>query len=221
MYLRFAGFCGAVLLAGCAGISKEECLYADWQAIGYEDGAAGLPVSAVSSKRAACAKKAGVTVDMNEYRAGREAGLTVYCEPSNGFTAGSRGATYYGVCAGPEGHEFSAAYEAGRQLFDLEQASATIAGQIRQAHSDLDDIEHRIAHTEAQLVAPDTAITDRAHLLVDLKQLSEDKGKIKTALIALNRDQARADEELRQYKEYIAYNGPYGRPATEPTRVDY
>ena len=65
---------GAVLLTGCAGgLSKDECLYADWRAIGYEDGARGAPASAVSSHRQACAKKAGVTPDMSEYLAGRDA----------------------------------------------------------------------------------------------------------------------------------------------------
>ena len=90
------------LLGGCAGgLSKDECLYADWQAIGYEDGARGAPASAVSSHRQACAKKAGVTPDMTAYLTGRDEGLREYCKPSNGFAVGSRGARYYGVCTGP------------------------------------------------------------------------------------------------------------------------
>lgn len=63
-------------LAGCAGgMSKDECLYADWRAIGFEDGSRRGPAGAVSSRRTACANKAGVTADMRAYLAGREEGL--------------------------------------------------------------------------------------------------------------------------------------------------
>lgn len=218
---RFALPIAFALLSGCAGISKEECLYADWNAVGYEDGAAGRPVSAISPRRAACAKKARMTVDMAAYRAGREEGLEVYCQPSNGYAAGANGAGYYGVCPGPREAEFMSAYEAGRHLYLLERAVAGYAADIRQAHFDLRDIEHRIAHTQTALIAPDTPHAERLELLAKLMQLSEDRGKVETALIALNRDHARAEDELAAFREFIAVNGPYPSAATRPAAVSY
>ena len=45
---RIALLLFSLLLAGCAGgMSKKECLYADWRAIGYEDGAQGRDASAI------------------------------------------------------------------------------------------------------------------------------------------------------------------------------
>ena len=114
------GFAFLLALGGCAGgMSKEECLYADWQAIGYEDGARGAPANAVSSRRQACANKAGVTADMSAYLAGRDQGLQEYCRPANAFSIGARGAHYYGVCTGPDGDEFAAAFQSGHQLYAL------------------------------------------------------------------------------------------------------
>ncbi|MCA8888951.1 MAG: DUF2799 domain-containing protein, partial [Parvularculaceae bacterium] len=72
-------------------MSKEECRLADWQAIGYEDGARGAPVSAISARREICAKKANVAPDMDAYLVGRAQGLEIFCRPSNGFELGARG----------------------------------------------------------------------------------------------------------------------------------
>lgn len=208
-------------LAGCAGMSAEECLTADWRAIGYEDGARGAPVSAVSQRRQVCAKKADVTVDMTAYMAGRDAGLGEFCQPSNGYVLGSRGGAYNGVCAGPEDYDFVAAYEAGRQLYRLERAVGVIAGNIQKAHYDLDEIDEDIAYAEAALVAPETRHPERLLVLKDIKRLSEERGNIETAIIALNRDHVRAQEELADYRAFIAANGPYPRPATMPAQAGY
>lgn len=209
MFKRIAAIGVILLLSGCAGMSKDECLYADWRAIGYEDGAAGRPVSAVSNRRAVCARKAGVTVDMASYTAGRSQGLELYCQPSRAFAVGSGGGTYYGVCAGPDEAGFITAYQSGRQLFVLEQAVAGIANEIRRAHADLNNVEHRIADAQAGLIAPKVPPEERIQYLADLKAFSEEKGNIETALIALNRDHVRAEEDLRDYQDHLAFNEPY------------
>lgn len=218
---RFALLAGAVLTAGCASMSKEECLYADWGAIGYEDGAAGRPVSAISSRRAACAEKAGVTVDMIAYRGGREEGLELYCEPSNGYVVGASGGAYYGVCTGPREAAFMTAYETGRHLYRLESAVAALAADIRQARIDLGDVEHRIAHTETALISFETPHAERLELLAQLKHLSEEKGNIETALIALSRDHVRAEDDLAAYREELAYSEFQPGGVLSPSRANY
>ena len=210
-----------VALAGCASMSAEECLTADWRAIGYEDGARGAPVSAVSQRRQACAKKAGVTVDMAAYMAGRDRGLVEFCQPSNGYAIGSRGGVYNGVCTGPEEYDFVAAYEAGRRLYTLEREVGVIAADIQKAHYDLDEIDEDIAFAEAELIAPETPHPERVIILKDIKRLSEERGNIETAIIALNRDHVRAQEELTDYRAFIAANGPYPRGASSPSLMGY
>ncbi len=218
---RIAIGAAAMLAAsGCASMSKEECVTADWGAIGYEDGAAGLPVSAVSGRRQACAKKAGVTVDMAAYTAGRSEGLDLYCRPSNGYSVGTRGGAYHGVCTGPNELSFLAAYETGRELYGLQSAVASIGGQIRQAQYDLRNVEHRIAETEVALVSPGYTAHERLTLLAELKTLSEEKGNIETALVALHRDHERAQAHLANYQDDLAYNGGW-RGVSGSTEAQY
>lgn len=128
-------FVALFALAGCAsGMSKDECLYADWRAIGYEDGAAGRSATAVSPRRVACAKKAGVTPDMEAYLAGRDDGLEQFCRPANGFDIGARGVRYTGVCQGSSEGAFVAAYEKGLTLHGL-ISNFDAASQRSRAHT--------------------------------------------------------------------------------------
>lgn len=202
---RFAPLGLTFILAGCASMSADECLTADWQAIGYEDGARGAPVSAVSDRRKVCAKKAGVILDMNAYTIGREQGLIVYCQPSNGFAVGARGVRYNGVCRGEGELAFLDAYQEGAHLFSLEQAVSAIGQQIVNVHHDLDHIADQIAETEAYLIAPGTPPAERILAIKDLQRLAEEKGSAETALIALNRDHVRAQEQLAAYRAELAY----------------
>ena len=86
-----------LVLTGCASMSKNECRAVDWRTIGYEDGVAGYSGERIAQHRKACAKH-GVAPDLDAYRAGREQGLSEFCQPHNGFLFGSRGGTYQGVC---------------------------------------------------------------------------------------------------------------------------
>ena len=209
------------LLQGCTAMSKDECLYADWQAIGYEDGAAGKSMSAVSSRRTACAKKAGVTLDMAAYKLGRDEGLREFCEPSKGYALGARGGYYHGVCVGPDEPAFVAAYEAGRQLYDYERAVASISAQIRQAHYDLTALEHDIAATETTLVSSGPTAMERVELLLELKRLTNDRSDVETALALLERDHDEAQAMLIDYREHLAFDGPYYRGALSPSEASY
>lgn len=110
-----------LLTGGCASMSEEECLVADWRALGYEDGAAGRTVAQLGERRQACAEY-GVRPDTGAYRAGRSEGLRLYCTEQRGFRLGRSGRTYNGVC--PAGLEapFLHAYQAGRDIYRAQAA---------------------------------------------------------------------------------------------------
>ena len=46
----------AIVVQGCASMSGQECMVADWQAIGYEDGVRGASGDRIGNHRKACAK---------------------------------------------------------------------------------------------------------------------------------------------------------------------
>ena len=199
-----------MLLGGCAaGLSKDECLYADWQAIGYEDGARGSPASAVSSHRQACAKKAGVTPDMTAYLTGRDEGLRDYCQPSNGFRVGANGWRYHGVCTGVEQGAFVSAYQQGNQLYVLESDLAHAESALINAEHRLNEIDRQVEHKGIALVSPETSTEGRIHLLADIKALQEEKSRLKRSIGPMRRDIDIAAEELADYRAFLAVNGPY------------
>ena len=191
-------------LAGCAsGMSKDECLYADWRAIGYEDGAAGRSATAVSPRRVACAKKAGVTPDMEAYLAGRDDGLEQFCRPANGFDIGARGVRYAGVCQGSSEGAFVAAYEKGLTLHGLISNFEAASQALSRAHADLDSVEHQIAHAQAAIVNPTTPNPERIDHLAEMKTLYARRDTIRDAIPQLARDVEYAEDELEDFRRNV------------------
>ncbi len=208
-------------LAGCAsGMSKKQCLYADWRAIGYEDGASGRDASAIGGRRMACADKARVTPDMQAYLAGREEGLDQFCRPASGFDHGARGHRYAGVCADRNEKAFVAAYEKGLMLYGLMQNVDAASRALANAHAEVDSLERRISGAEAALVSPTTPHAERVQLLVDLKGLHQRRDKVRDAIADLARDVDRAEAELEDFRRENE-NRDYARGSLGTTSIRY
>ena len=105
----------ALALGGCASLSESECADADWEQIGYRDGAAGTSGQRIAAHARACAEY-GFTVDEETWRAGYDRGIDSYCTPSNAVREGLSGAMYAGVCPGETGVMFERYYQAGREV---------------------------------------------------------------------------------------------------------
>jgi hypothetical protein len=58
----------------------------------------------------------------------------------------------------------------------------------------------------AVLVAENSTAEDRAHALVETKQLAEQKGRIETQIVELERDRARYERDLETYRATLAAN---------------
>ena len=121
------------LLAGCATLDKNECLRADWYAIGLEDGAQGRPLERLGEHRRACAEH-GVTPQTESYLAGRSEGLKTYCTYERGLWVGKSGQSYAGVC--PAGN-FPTGFQRGREIYDLQRRLNTVEEQIRRTKAAL------------------------------------------------------------------------------------
>lgn len=106
------------LLAGCATLDREECVNADWYAIGLEDGARGRAVERLGDHRRACAKHS-VTPNPERYLAGRNEGLKTFCTYERGYSEGRAGRAYGAGC--PQGSTFVAGYQRGRERYELDR----------------------------------------------------------------------------------------------------
>jgi hypothetical protein len=113
-----SSFLLVLFCAACATLDKDECVNADWYAIGLEDGARGRSVERLGDHRRACAKH-NVTPNAERYVAGRNEGLKSFCTYERGFTEGRAGHGYAAVCPPPLAQNFLAGHQRGRELHEL------------------------------------------------------------------------------------------------------
>ena len=188
-----------LVMSGCASMSSDECMTADWTAIGYEDGSRGYTTDQFSKHRKACADH-GVTPSFTDYQAGRERGLEEFCQPGRGFNVGASGGRYYGVCSVNLEPDFLDAYNAGRHLYTLESNVRNASSNISSKENELKQIDEDIRKKEAALIASETTIEDRVLLLADLKRLSERTGELANEIEHLYEERARHKLELENYQ---------------------
>jgi hypothetical protein len=188
-----------LIVQGCASMSGQECMVADWQAIGYEDGVRGASGDRIGNHRRACAEH-GVTPDLKAYQAGREAGLREFCTPENGYNLGLRGGSYAGVCPADLDIDFFAAYTDGKRLHNLRAAVNQVENEIRSKEHRIDDIEDEIAKAGLRLISETSTSEERASLLVRTKNLAEERGNLESDLDDLRVERKRRREQLNEYE---------------------
>lgn len=107
-----------VILASCATLNKSECLNADWQAIGLEDGSAGRDATYVQKHGKACSEHDSVP-DVEQYQLGYEAGLERFCTARMGLWLGETGQDFKDVCPAELGGDYLKGYEKGHRFFRM------------------------------------------------------------------------------------------------------
>ena len=158
----------ALASAGCASLSKGECLAQDWYSVGVRDGANGAGEERVLEHAEACVEH-GTRPDRAAWEAGRLSGLERYCTVHRGLRAGEHGEHYRGVC-GPAGESaFLHGYAIGRELAD--------------ARSRLDWLDREIAAIE--------------HALDDDKTEKDERKRLRARLVQHEIERFRRQEDLR------------------------
>ena len=195
--LVFAG------LAGCATMSGDECMTSDWTTIGFEDGVRGYTADRIGKHRKACAKH-GVTPDFAAYQSGRDQGLVEYCQPSRGFSVGSSGGHYNGVCGVNQEADFLDAYNAGYHLYTLESNVNRENSAIHTKEHELERIDASIHEQELVLISDKTTTEERIALLLDLKERAERTGRLEAEIRQHYEDRARYQVELDHYRVTVA-----------------
>jgi hypothetical protein len=143
LYVLPAMLVGLLILSGCASLSAEECLAADWYTIGVEDGSRGQSVSRIGAHRKACAE-VGVQPDMARYDAGRAFGLQSFCTRERGYAEGENGRSYSGVCPPHLEPVFMQGYLAGQDRYRIKQ-------DIRRLERELAAVNEEVAEIRGNL----------------------------------------------------------------------
>jgi hypothetical protein len=164
---------GCVVLSGCATLGKDECLYADWRTIGYEDGAHGFSASRIGSHREACAKH-GIAPDFDLYEQGRLQGLGEYCTLQKGYGLGVSGKPYVDVCPEVLEPAFLEGYSQGKIVHGAQMEVKRLKSDLKKMYRDLNGVTQKLGEFENELVR-DNSIGPRRrkYLLEEIKILTD------------------------------------------------
>lgn len=130
MRLSLAMLAAALALGSCATLDESECRTADWFQLGVRDGTEGYPRTRLDEHRKACSEF-DMAADDAQWREGYENGLLDYCTVDNGYQVGRGGGYYSRVCPAQVEHEFVAAYDLGKETYDVEREMAELDRRVR------------------------------------------------------------------------------------------
>ena len=193
-----------LVLSGCATLSEEECLTADWFSIGFEDGANGYPSNRIGAHREACAKH-GVTPDLRQYQDGHEEGLINFCTARNGFSRARNGYQYTGICPPSLEPEFLDGYQAGREIYAVTSELSGLRSEQRSNENELSQSQRRLSEMEAVLFSESLSEEERRATYNEITRLRERQGALRSRNEQLIRDIADAEARLRMLEDRFSY----------------
>lgn len=98
--------------SACSSMNKDECSFADWQAVGYEHGAKGESATVFKEYQEDCAKHA-VKADFAAFKRGHQIGLEDYCTYEQGKSLGEAGEAFNNLCPSRSYPKFDEGYNYG------------------------------------------------------------------------------------------------------------
>lgn len=125
--------CLSLVLQGCSTMNEKECVVADWQAIGYEDGSRGYSESRFGKYRKACAEY-GIKANFASYQTGHTRGLRRYCTPERAYNLGKSNAQFPNICPTDLIGDMRYGYDLGKNLYRQKSA----------LYERMDELKHKI-----------------------------------------------------------------------------
>lgn len=192
------------VIAGCASLGKDECLNADWRAIGYEDGANGAQSTRIGSHREACAKY-DITPELQQYKQGHEDGLAVFCTGNTGYSRALNGYRYTGVCPKELEADFLDGYSVGREIYLAASEVDNLERRQQSNEREQDQISKQLRDKEAALFDSGRSEQQRRKIYDEISQLNERQGSLQQERDALIRDLADAEIRLQKLRSDTGY----------------
>ena len=168
-------------------MNETDCLNADWQLIGFEDGSFGKNESYVSQHRKECAEH-GVTPNLAEYRRGHFDGSKNFCTTNNGFSQGRQGKDYSRNCPTQFEAAFLAGFTDGQTLYGLKKVLNQRAAKLEDTYQNLDWLEHSIAEKSELMIADGLKREQRLTVRDEIAQHQQQQVVLYTALEELKQE---------------------------------
>jgi hypothetical protein len=141
----FAAAAGAaILLAGCATVSREQCEAGDWPEIGKAHALQGFPASRLEKVVEDCGRHS-ISVDTDAYMQGWGMGVRAYCTPRRGFDDGRSGNRPSFSCPADLAVDYDDARRLGDRLKQAEDDVSLSESSLERSRREVDDLGERIA----------------------------------------------------------------------------
>ena len=194
-YLMLPGLVIVLGMAGCSTLNREDCLSADWQLIGFNDGVEGRDAGRLEQHRDACSDY-GVVPQIEPYLQGYNRGVRRYCTAINGYNEARAGKALNPVCSGELQWPFVRGFELGAQAHQqaarLERATRELNRLTSEQRSDVRERHDK----REQLIVEGISIDTRAFLLSEIDELEHD--------IRLRKQQIKRQEQsVRMETRYL------------------
>lgn len=195
-------------LAGCASLSREDCLQTNYHLLGLQDGQRGLLPERVENDAQSC-REFGVNIDKQAYQEGYALGLETYCNAANAIKLGRDGEDYLPVCPPEKESDFFNHYLQGLKSFcnaDYGFSSGK-RGSLKDKNCQLGsfrpyDDGYQRGYTLYKIYARKEAIKESLHGLdEELSRLPKNAADYAQQSSALLREQ---DFLQQEYKELIS-----------------
>lgn len=163
-------------LSGCAVMSQQDCLHADWYELGYRDGSTGQSRDRLQQRQQACVEH-GITSDKSAYYDGYEAGLDQFCTAASGYQRGREGYRYNNICPPLLEGDFLTGYQRGHEVYQTRQQMDEQDRQLRHQTLRLRRLDEELHYSITQLSRNDLdparrqQLTNHARLLQRHMQL--------------------------------------------------
>jgi len=205
MYIKFLAMTATILLLShCANMNESDCLTADWQLIGFEDGSFGKNESHISQHRKECAEH-GVTPDLTAYRKGHFEGSTRFCTANNGFSRGRQGKGYNRSCPAQFEAEFLAGFTDGQTLYGLKKVLNQRTAALESTYKNIDWLEHAMAEKSELMIADGLKREQRIMIRDDIAQHQQQQVDLYDALFELKQEFENAQQTYELAKAEFSY----------------
>lgn len=167
----------SLFLSGCANMDKSMCLAANWQTIGFEDGAAGRPQTEIAQHRKDCAKH-GITPDLTAYRTGHHEGSVLFCTDNNGFRHGSAGKNYQNSCPEALANAFLSGFKDGEELYQAQGSMNHAQSNLNYLLNDISKLQTQIDQQTEMMIADGLTRDERAKIRDDIALMQADLAQL-------------------------------------------
>lgn len=194
-------------LTSCAVMSKQECLGADWQQVGYDVGLAGeVNKSDAFNVRDKMCSKYGENASSVQFDKGHADGIVQYCQLSNAVELGVDGVNkviYDGVCPRRDYPGFRRAFDVGYQLFTLRNRAKESSNAIANLNSQANRTQQNLRLLDRKLGSQGVDDSLNNQLGYEHRQAKINLEQLDRKIEELRRRQAIDKSAARDYAEYV------------------